>query len=167
MVPTDTRLVLTDGVFTAQLDAVDVPARHADPGERGARDTLRTQIRRLEHELSMLIVGAFPHVRPRDQAAESLGGPRLLSLGELERVRDELVDELRDVERQAHERAEIERRSRARLQRMALEPAHHKFARVEARDVGGICGVWQVRPRFGLLGMLAGWWELKLSSGCP
>ena len=29
------------------------------------------------------------------------------------------------------------------------------------------CGVWQVRPRLGLIGMLMGWWEVKLSSGCP
>lgn len=28
-------------------------------------------------------------------------------------------------------------------------------------------GVWQVRPRLGLIGMLAGWWHVKLSSGCP
>jgi hypothetical protein len=35
-------------------------------------------------------------------------------------------------------------------------------------DLGqGGCGVWQVRPRLGLIGMLAGWWQLKLSSGCP
>jgi hypothetical protein len=32
--------------------------------------------------------------------------------------------------------------------------------------VGG-CGVWQVRPRLGLIGMLMGWWQVKLSSGCP
>jgi len=29
------------------------------------------------------------------------------------------------------------------------------------------CGVWQVRPRLGLIGMLMGWWQVKLSSGCP
>jgi hypothetical protein len=27
--------------------------------------------------------------------------------------------------------------------------------------------VWHVRPRLGLVGMLAGWWQVKLSSGCP
>jgi len=31
----------------------------------------------------------------------------------------------------------------------------------------GGCGVYQVRPRLGLIGMLAGWWHVKLSSGCP
>jgi hypothetical protein len=24
-----------------------------------------------------------------------------------------------------------------------------------------------VRPRLGLIGMLCGWWQVKLSSGCP
>jgi hypothetical protein len=24
-----------------------------------------------------------------------------------------------------------------------------------------------VRPRLGLIGMLMGWWQVKLSSGCP
>jgi hypothetical protein len=51
---------------------------------------------------------------------------------------------------------------------MELEPGRYKFARVRVRDLGqGVCGVWEVRPRLGLIGMLAGWWELKLSSGCP
>ena len=27
--------------------------------------------------------------------------------------------------------------------------------------------MWQVRPRLGLIGMLMGWWQVKLSSGCP
>ena len=31
----------------------------------------------------------------------------------------------------------------------------------------GGCGVYQVRPRLGIIGMLAGWWHVKLSSGCP
>ena len=29
------------------------------------------------------------------------------------------------------------------------------------------CGAWEVRPRLGLIGMLMGWWQVKLSSGCP
>ena len=40
--------------------------------------------------------------------------------------------------------------------------------RVGAADVGEPgCGVWHVRPRLGLIGMLMGWWQVKLSSGCP
>jgi hypothetical protein len=51
---------------------------------------------------------------------------------------------------------------------MLLDPAKHRFARVACRDLGEPgCGVWQVRPRLGLIGMLMGWWQVKLSSGCP
>ena len=51
---------------------------------------------------------------------------------------------------------------------MLLDPAKHRFARVSCRDLGEPgCGVYMVRPRLGLIGMLAGWWQVKLSSGCP
>jgi hypothetical protein len=51
---------------------------------------------------------------------------------------------------------------------MLLEPGRYKFARIANRDLGEPgCGVWQVRPRLGLIGMLMGWWQVKLSSGCP
>ena len=51
---------------------------------------------------------------------------------------------------------------------MLLEPGRYRFARVALADLGEPgCGVWQVRPRLGLLGMLMGWWQVKLSSGCP
>ncbi len=57
---------------------------------------------------------------------------------------------------------------RLQLERMLLEPAKHRFARIACSELGeGGCGVWQVRPRLGLIGMLMGWWEVKLSSGCP
>ena len=49
-----------------------------------------------------------------------------------------------------------------------LHTAQHRFARVSCRELGEPgCGVWQVRPRLGLIGMLMGWWQVKLSSGCP
>jgi hypothetical protein len=51
---------------------------------------------------------------------------------------------------------------------MKLEPGRFRHVRLPVRDLGqGGCGVWHVRPRLGLIGMLAGWWQLKLSSGCP
>src|SRR5581483_7190620 len=68
----------------------------------------------------------------------------------------------------ARERAVHELRAQEQLERMKLEPGRYKFAKLPVRELGeGGCGVWEVRPRFGLVGMLAGWWELKLSSGCP
>src|SRR5262249_5623770 len=65
-------------------------------------------------------------------------------------------------------RTEHERRAHELLERMKLEPGRYKFTRLAVRDLGqGGCGVWEVRPRLGLIGMLAGWWQVKLSSGCP
>ena len=152
---------------SGELDDRSVQASRAESGERGARGALRKQIRRLEGELSTLIAGAFPHVSPSEGSADTLSGPRLLSLGELERVRDRLVIDVSRARRQARQRAELEHRSRALLERMKREPAGYKFMRLPVSNLGGGCGVWVVRPRLGLIGMLAGWWQVKLSSGCP
>lgn len=139
-----------------------------DGDERAARDALRGQVAKLERELSGLVAHTFPHISPRDDDNEAFSGPRLLTLGELERVRDRLALRLGEVQGQVVERAELERRSRDLLRRMKLEPGHYKFVRVPVADLGdGHCGVWEVRPRLGLIGMLAGWWHVKLSSGCP
>ena len=54
------------------------------------------------------------------------------------------------------------------LERMLLAPGDHRRVRIAQRDLGERgCGVWHVRPRLGLVGMLMGWWQVKLSSGCP
>lgn len=147
--------------------------------EASARRSLRAQIAKLERERSALVAGAFPHVRPMATPAFAAGalagargggqsGPRLLSLGQLEQLRDALAGQLQDVRHQVRERNEHERRARELLERMKLEPGRYKFVRLPVRDLGqGGCGVWEVRPRLGLIGMLAGWWQLKLSSGCP
>ena len=137
--------------------------------ERAARSSLRAQIGRLEAERSRILVERFPHLRaPAPVEGPGVAGPALLDLGALERVRDQLVASVSELRARAAERLERERLARERLERMRLEPGRYKFARVPVRDLGtGVCGVWEVRPRLGLLGMLAGWWELRLSSGCP
>ena len=138
--------------------------------ERAARRSLRAQVARLELELSQIVARSFPHI-PVDaarRADEAFGGPRLLNLEQLELQRDRLAGRVQDVRRLARERAEHERRSHELLQRMKLEPGRYKFARLPVSDLGqGGCGVWEVRPRLGMIGMLAGWWQLTLSSGCP
>jgi hypothetical protein len=135
--------------------------------ERAARRSLRAQIERLERELSEAFVTAY-RMGGLDQPPERRGEPRLLGLGELERVRDELAERLRAARVTIAERAEVQAANRVLLERMLLEPAKHRFARVARSDIGESgCGVWQVRPRLGLLGMLMGWWQVKLSSGCP
>jgi hypothetical protein len=140
--------------------------------ERAARESLRAQVAKLERELSGIVAGCFPHVSsaPVLDPARPPGwaGPHLLSLAELERLRDRLVVRVRGAQRQAVRQAELVRRSRDLLERMKEEPGRYKFVRLPVTALGERgCGVWEVRPRLGLIGMLAGWWELKLSSGCP
>jgi len=140
-------------------------------GERAARNALRRQIDRLERECSAIVADAFPRISPADISevnGEAVTGPRLLTLEELERTRDRLAGGAQDLRRLAAARVEHERSSRELLERIKLEPGSYKFARLPVRDLGqGGCGVWEVRPRLGLIGMLAGWWHVKLSSGCP
>jgi hypothetical protein len=136
--------------------------------EHAARRALRAQIARLEHELSEIVANGFPHLSPPPVAGQAGAGPCLPTLAALERARDELVARVQQLRHLARARAEHERRARELLAQMKLEPGRYKFARLPVRDLGeGGCGVWEVRPRLGLLGMLAGWWQVKLSSGCP
>ena len=137
--------------------------------ERAARRDLREQIARLERELQQTLVTAFPRkgldvtLAPRRMA-----GPRVLGLGELEDLRDRLSDKLARAREDLRVRVDREQECRQLLERMLLEPGKYRFARVANADLGeGGCGVWQVRPRLGLIGMLCGWWQVKLSSGCP
>jgi hypothetical protein len=145
-----------------------VSGRHAyHPGEAAARRTLRAQIARLERELADAFVTAYP-MGGLPQPAPAVSQPRLLDLGELERVRDELTERLRDARVTISRRADEQARKRLALELMLLNPAEHRFERISCRELGEPgCGVWQVRPRLGLIGMLMGWWQVKLSSGCP
>jgi hypothetical protein len=138
--------------------------------ERAARRSLRDQIARLERELAGTLFAAFPHVAaaPARSGSTAAAGPRLLGLGELERVRDDLVERVRRARVVVAERAELEADARALLEEMLRDPARHKWVRVPLADLGRRgCGAYQVRPRLGLVGMLMGWWRVKLSSGCP
>ena len=96
-------------------------------------------------------------------------GPRVLGIAELERVRDDLAGRLGRARRALTERGVEQERARVRLERMLLAPGTAQVrTRVAMAELGeGGCGVYQVRPRLGLIGMLAGWWHVKLSSGCP
>lgn len=153
-------------VVIAHPHAPAPPALGEGP-EAPARRTLRAQVARLERELAGLAVDASP----RDEIAWAIGsrgGPRLLGLGELERTRDQLAERLHAVRAALAERAEREARNRELLERMLRDPDRHRWVRIRAADVGQPgCGAWESRPRLGLIGMLMGWWHVKLSSGCP
>lgn len=147
-----------------------------DLDEAAARRTMRDQIARIEGELSALVASAFPGpdaasmtwAGPRATDAAARGAPRLLDLGELERLRDALAERLHAARGQMYRRGEREREARLALERMLAEPRRHRFLRIARADLGVPgCGFYEVRPRLGLVGLLAGWWHVKLSSGCP
>jgi hypothetical protein len=151
-----------------------VPGLPAVDGERAARTTLRAQIAKLEIELSELLAERFPFIAaPAGSGAPGApigagAGPSIPGLGELERTRDRLAARLADLRARAARRSEHERDARELLERMRLEPGRYRYYRVPVRDLGATgCGVYEVRPRLGVIGMLAGWWQLTLSSGCP
>ncbi|HEY0632227.1 MAG TPA: hypothetical protein VGC98_09245 [Thermoleophilaceae bacterium] len=128
--------------------------------EAAARRTLREQIARLDEELGAL--GA-PLPPPSDR-----GGAVLVGIEQLERIRDSLAARAADSRAELDVRGRQEEEARRWREELLLDPAAHPFARVKNEDVGepGCCD-WHVRPRFGLLGMLAGWWRVVVSSGCP
>jgi hypothetical protein len=139
----------------------------ARAAEAAARRTLRGQIARLERELADAFVTAYP-MGGLPQPVPAVAEPRLLDLGELERVRDALTERLREARVTIRRRADEQAEKRLALEFMLLDPAEHRFERISCRELGEPgCGVWQVRPRLGLIGMLMGWWQVKLSSGCP
>lgn len=136
--------------------------------ERAARHSLRRQLARLERELADAFVTAFPMGGLPQPPAPGSAEPRLLDLGELEIVRDELAQRLHEARGTIARCADEQAEKRLLLERMLLSPARYRFTRVSCHDLGEPgCGVWQVRPRLGLIGMLMGWWQVKLSSGCP
>ena len=135
--------------------------------ERAARRSLREQIARLERELAEAFVSSYPRTG-LEWAVPAHAGPRMLSLGELEQVRDSLSERLRQARVALTERTAAEERNRQLIERMMLDPKSYKYVRVSREDIGERgCGHWHVRPRLGLIGMLMGWWQVKLSSGCP
>ena len=96
------------------------------------------------------------------------GGPRVLDVEDLEALRDDLavrVEQIRDAMR---ERSAGEQENRNRLEEMAAEPGQHKWVRISNDDLGEPgCKHYHATPRLGLVGMLMGWWRVKVSSGCP
>jgi hypothetical protein len=137
------------------------------PAHRSARDDLRRQIARLERELGGVFAEAFPR-QGMDWGVGAVGGPRVLTLGDLERVRDALSLRLRDARAELARRADVEEANRGLLEAMIIEPERHRWLRISNEDIGEPgCRHWHSRPRWGILGMFLGWWRIRLSSGCP
>jgi hypothetical protein len=143
------------GVFIPEVD------------ERSARRSLLDQIAKLETDLSQLFCSTYPRTG-FDWTVRSHGGPRLLGMTELERIRDQLADRLADNRALLGDRTYVEAQNRRLIEQMMLAPEKHKWMRIGNEDIGEPgCKYWEVRPRLGLVGILMGWWRVKISSGCP
>jgi GntR family transcriptional regulator len=144
-------------------------ASPSDEDARAARVTLRGQIARLEAELA-----AYPEdaamVGIAEAAPEPFAGPtaRVADLGELEQVRDQLVDRLKRVRAKVERRGRGEDAARQRLESMVEDPAAHKWEAVANDEMGDPgCATYQVQPAWGPIGALMNWWRVKVSGGCP
>lgn len=157
------------------IEALDRPTTSApqplrtNADERAARRTLQAQIERLERELAELFAQAWPRRGVSWGAgAWPSRAPRILDLGELEEIRDSLATRIADRRAELAERHELERANRLLVEDMLRHPERHPWVRVSHEDIGEPgCHHWHVLPRWGLLGRLAGWWRVKISSGCP
>lgn len=129
---------------------------------------LRRQIGRLEGQLASLLSNAFPRVEIDARVTAVTAEPRALGLGELEAIRDSLADRIAEARVKLDERTKLETSNRELLERMLSKPAKYKWLQVSRADIGEPgCGHWHSRPRLGPIGMLMGWWRVKVSSGCP
>ena len=141
-------------------------ARRID--ERPARRSLLDQIARLETELAGLFTSTWPRHGFEFGVAGVGGGARLLSLSELEGLRDSLLNRIEHARRALSDRTYLEEQNRCLIEEMLLEPEAHRWVRVSNEDIGEPgCKHWHVRPRWGILGMFLNWWRVRISSGCP
>jgi hypothetical protein len=164
-VPTRSRAGGAEGAGIAP--AIGGRARVREDVERLARRDLRRQIGELERELGELFATAFPR-KGIEFGVAAAGGPRVLGVEDLEAVRDALAARLQEAQHDLSGRVDVEEHNRELIEEMIREPDRHRWVRVSNDDIGEAgCRHWHSRPRWGLLGMILGWWRVKLSSGCP
>jgi hypothetical protein len=154
-----------------QLEEPFLSERFAAPAsattERAAREDLRAQIARLERRLGELFASAFPR-QGIEWRVGAVGGPRVLGVRDLERVRDALALRLREAQAELARRADQEEEGRGMLEAMIAEPERYPWVRISNEAIGERgCTTYWSRPRWGMLGALLGWWRVKISSGCP
>jgi hypothetical protein len=133
--------------------------------ERPSRTTLRDQIARLEQRLAVETPQGRVAAARRPAVVQ---GPRLLDLGELERVRDDLAARVEIARSTTAAREQARADKRALRTAMLADPDAHRGVSLTSEDLGEPgCTRWSVRPVLGPLGRLAGWWRVRVSSGCP
>src|SRR4029450_1995688 len=115
--------------------AAEVPA-----GPHAGR-TLTDQLARLEGELGQVFCATWPRTElPRPVVAGRGAGPRILSLAELEELRDDLATRIADARRAFSDRTWVEDQNRRLIEEMLLEPERHKWRRGSGEGIGG--GGW-------------------------
>ena len=150
----------------AGAEADLLPEIEVEGDERAARRDLRRQIARLEAELASYPGDAraageptHPLLRPKAHVAD---------VGELEAIRDELMERLKSARGAAEERGARERDARARRDAIVEDPAAHKWESVSNEELGEPgCTTWEVEPKWGPVGALMNWWRVRVSGGCP
>ena len=158
-------LILEDQLAVTPASVPGIGTREA---ERAARRALREQIARLEGELARTLSDAWPRIGIDVTVPGVPGGPRLLALGELEALRDARAGRLMAAREQLAARHAAEAEQRMILEDMLARPKAYKWAIVRNVDIGEPgCRSYRSVPRLGPVGMLAGWWHVKVSSGCP
>lgn len=131
-----------------------------------ARRSLRAQIAKLERDLAALF--ASNPERAIEWQVSAPGGPRVLDVGDLEELRDQLAVRVEDTRGALRDRAKVSYENREHMEALIRDPASFKWQRISNDDIGEPgCKYFHSRPRLGLIGMLMGWWQVKISSGCP
>jgi DNA-binding transcriptional regulator YhcF (GntR family) len=142
-----------------------IPSVESEGSERAVRRELRRQIQRLEGELTYYW-RELGEERPALAPAWAQG--HVAGVEELERTRDDLMNQLRDAQRAAEEHAREHLGAHRRRAAMLADPASHKWEAVTAEQAGEPgCTSWRVTPRYGPLGVVMKWWQVKVSGGCP
>jgi hypothetical protein len=114
-----------------------------------------------------VLASTYPRIAPPPGPAPA-SGPRLLDLAALERARDALVARVTTAHRAVERQRQGQAAARERLQAMLADPPGHKGERLANRELGlPGCTSYAVLPRLGPVGLLTGWWRVKVSSGCP
>ena len=139
-----------------------------DVDEGAARRTLRDQIAKLERELATLFASARPR-EELDWQVSSPGGPRLLRRRRPRGAARRARGARRGMRAASSPPVPVRSRpAAAQIEALVADPGSHKWERVSNDDIGEPgCKYYHSTPRLGLVGMLMGWWRVKISSGCP
>ncbi|HST56446.1 MAG TPA: hypothetical protein VLJ42_11225 [Solirubrobacteraceae bacterium] len=134
-----------------------------------ARADMYRQIERLERQLSATGLDWARRSYPaQPQQPSSPPRPALLDLQALEHRRDALFAQLAEIRDTATEVRREQAATAYELEQMLAAPERYKLVRIRNEQLGlPGCKAYYSKPRLGLIGMLAGWWHVKISSGCP